>query len=68
MYSWVGYYDKSPVNNEELPPIKKGVYTPADSYRNKKLTAQEIQQSNLNYARNYKIYNDLIIIFKGFIN
>jgi len=64
--TWVGYYPMplSDVQNK-LPKLKKGVLSPMDSFNLEQLNAETIQQVNNLYARDYKIKNDLIIVWKG---
>jgi hypothetical protein len=59
--SWVGYKNKS---NLQLPKIKEGVISLSDIYPNK--SKETIDKHNINYAKNYKIYNDLLIVIKAF--
>ena len=61
--SWVGFY-----KNEEslkLPFIRNGVLSPIDAFRKKELNSDMINRLNLVYARDYRIMNDINIIFKG---
>ncbi len=62
--SWVGYY-----NNEEsikLPRIRKSILNPADAFSKRNLDNEMITRLNMMYARDFKISNDLNIIYKGF--
>ncbi|MFH0864811.1 MAG: glycosyltransferase [Bacteroidota bacterium] len=62
--SWVGYY-----NNEEslkLPRIRKSILHPADAFSKRTLDNEMITRLNMMYARDFKISNDLNIIYKGF--
>jgi hypothetical protein len=60
--SWVGY--KKTATNQELPKIKKGVLSPADSLAH---TADDLTILRLNqlYAKDYKVNNDLQIILNS---
>ncbi len=69
--SWVGYIN-IPQENQggifagiKLPPIKKGILSPVDAFKNKPLEINDVMKLNMLYAKDYKIYNDLNIIFKG---
>ncbi len=64
--TWVGYKTESDVNAENLPKIKKGILTPLDSRSEKEQNVTFIHNANLAYAKNYKIWNDLNILLKGF--
>jgi GT2 family glycosyltransferase len=63
--TWVGYYPMSDEFQNKFPKLKKGVLTPADSFNLEQLNAETIQQINNLYARDYKLKNDLIIVWKG---
>jgi hypothetical protein len=60
--SWVGY--KKTATNQELPKIKQGVLSPADSLAH---TADDLTILRLNqlYAKDYKVNNDLQIILNS---
>ncbi len=64
--TWVGYKTESDVNTENLPKIKKGILTPLDLRSEKEENVTFIHNSNLAYAKNYKVWNDLNILLKGF--
>jgi len=68
VYSWVGYYSKSENNNVNLPKIKKGILTPLDVLKNKNIPAEEAERMNMIYAKDYKLINDILIIYKGIKN
>lgn len=62
--SWVSY---NPNDNktEKLPIIKKGVLSPTDAFKNREFNSDTISKLNILYARDYKLSNDLNILFKG---
>ena len=62
--SWVGYGKSE--ESIKLPHIRKGILQPADAFNKKTLDDEMITRLNMIYARDYKISNDLNIIFKGF--
>lgn len=70
--SWVGYIDSSTEIDLEgfpkikLPTIKKGILSPTDAFKNRYLNTNDILKLNMLYAKDYKIYNDLNIILRGF--
>jgi len=61
--SWVGYH---PVSNPgNLPKLKKGVLYPGDILRNKMLDQETLHNLNNLYAKEYRIENDLNVLYKG---
>jgi GT2 family glycosyltransferase len=66
--SWVGYYFDEEVKSGNLPPLRQGILTPLDSYRNCRFNTELMERLNTIYAKNYQVNNDLWIIFKGLRN
>jgi hypothetical protein len=64
--SWVGYYQSTGGHHPGLPLIKPGVLTPYDLFELTVRNAETDEQVNLQYAKDYRILNDLKIILKGF--
>ncbi|TVR78435.1 MAG: glycosyltransferase [Chitinophagaceae bacterium] len=64
--SFVGYIKETDSTTSNLPNIKSGVLSPADTYQALNLDKVNIKRLNLLYARDYKVYNDIEIIRKGF--
>jgi lipopolysaccharide/colanic/teichoic acid biosynthesis glycosyltransferase len=64
--SWVGFKITKEADNHKLPKTKTGILHPTDVLKNPDITNDTIQRLNLLYARDYKIMNDLNIIFTGF--
>ena len=66
--SWVGYCHTD-VDINELPPLRKGVFTPLDSFSSSpdKISARLAERLNIQYAKNYKVENDIIILFSKFL-
>ncbi len=62
--TWVGYNSKG--HNEKLPHLRNGVLNPADSFKNKLFSDDILNKVNTIYAEDYKVANDINIIFKGF--
>lgn len=59
--SWVGY---SSGRNNQLPPIKPGVLTPASIFSG--MVAQKKRDElDMIYAKDYRVMNDLEILFKA---
>jgi len=64
--TFVGYSESYEAHAFNLPPLKRGVLSPADNVKLSELNSDTLQRLNLLYARNYNIYNDLSIIYRGF--
>ncbi|HAF31002.1 MAG TPA: glycosyl transferase family 2 [Bacteroidales bacterium] len=64
--TWVGYYRKGDVNTNNLPQIKEEILTPLDLVSKKEFSDSFIYNSNVAYAKNYTIWNDLKILLRGF--
>ncbi len=66
VYSFIGYHGTTGGMHTGLPQLKKAVLSPLDGLNrdinNKKL----IEKMNMLYAKDYKLFNDLYIVFKGF--
>lgn len=63
--SWVGY-DKAGEGYQHLPKIKPGVLNPLDVLDRKVKDPIAIARLNLLYSKDYRLENDVNIIFKGF--
>jgi lipopolysaccharide/colanic/teichoic acid biosynthesis glycosyltransferase len=61
----VSYSENSFENINALPKIKKGILDTTDSIRKKDLDKDIITRLNMNYARNYKVWNDLNAVLKN---
>lgn len=64
--SWVGY-SSNEANGIHLPKIKTGVLSPADK-QNLDLPEQKKLETDMIYAKDYRILNDLEIILSGWKN
>jgi GT2 family glycosyltransferase len=64
--SWVGYRYTNYSGKHKLPPIKRGVLNPTDQLDEYTIPTDTIDRLNLLYARDYKIMNDVNILWKGF--
>ncbi len=62
--TWVGY--SSGKSSETLPKLRKGILNPLDPFS--KLGFDELTeiQTNILYAKDYRISNDLSIIYQSF--
>ena len=63
--SWVGYYPGNS-GGAQLPGIRKGVLSPADSVHLSSSSPEIYDHLNILYANDYRITTDLGIIWKGF--
>jgi lipopolysaccharide/colanic/teichoic acid biosynthesis glycosyltransferase len=66
--SWVGYLGSTGGNHPGLPQIRPGILTPLDKFKLTSGKTDTIEKINLNYARDYRVMNDLTIIINGFRN
>lgn len=64
--SWVGYSRTSDHLLGKLPEIKNGILNPTDVFKDQSIDGDTTSRLNLLYARDYKVYNDINICFKGF--
>jgi len=64
--SWIGYHDVESI--QTLPKIRKGILFPSDAIKNKIVNTDLIKKMDMLYAREYKPFNDINIILKGFRN
>ncbi len=63
--TWVGFYLRNDVNTLNLPRIKKGVLSWVLINSNPNKTVDKIEELNLIYAKDYRLKNDLTVLFKG---
>ena len=61
--TWVGYAHEATVN---LPKLRPNVLSPIHGLALSSFTQPTIQRLNLLYAKDYSVYEDLDIIWKGF--
>jgi len=67
-YTLIGYHGKIIEETDNLPFLKKGILSPVDALKNCAPENGIIEKVNLLYAKDYKVFNDLNILFKGFKN
>lgn len=67
-YTLIGYHGKMIEETDNLPFLKKGILSPVDALKNSTLKNGIIEKVNLLYAKDYKVFNDLNILMKGFKN
>ena len=65
--SWVGYYFPHEGNKRQwnLPKIKTGILNPLDALDKQLVDVSTIQKLNMLYAKDYRIWNDINIMWKG---
>jgi O-antigen biosynthesis protein len=62
-YTWVGYTPGG--SPEGLPILRKGVLSPLDGMEQSRFSIEQIERINLLYARDYRMLNDLLLIFRN---
>ncbi len=64
-YTWVGITldGQQSIHQKEL---KKGILSPSDSLKNKVVSSKLKQRMIIMYAKDYKVYNDLVIMFRSY--
>jgi O-antigen biosynthesis protein len=65
--SWIGYNSASD-NVKLLPVIKPGILHPGDMFPDLKADSEKSNQLNVLYAKDYSIFTDAEILFKGWKN
>jgi GT2 family glycosyltransferase len=63
--TWVGFHFRNDVNTLNLPRIKKGVLSWALVNSESSDPSEKIEKLNLIYAKDYRIWNDFIVMAKG---
>jgi len=64
--SWVGFYFREGVNTQNLPKIRKGVTSLVSARNAETENPESIEKINLMYAKDFKIGNELSILFKSY--
>ncbi len=64
--TWVGFYFRNDINTLNLPRIKKGVLSWALIHSSATDSPEKIEKLNLLYAKDYRVWNDFVVMFKGF--
>jgi GT2 family glycosyltransferase len=63
--TWIGYAPV-PRQNAAMPAIRKGILNPTDLFPSRNIEPETAATLNILYARDYRVSNDLNIVFKGF--
>ncbi len=66
IHSWVGYHPSHGLHHLSLPPLKPGILSPAYKLERLNPDDETLDKINMLYAKDYNIWNDLSIIWKGF--
>jgi len=64
--TWVGYIESDSNDFSGLPNLKPGILTPGSHLHPTRLTPGRIKEINVVYAKDYKVFNDLLIITRNF--
>lgn len=64
--TWVGYLVPEGVDMSALPQLKKGILNPASYRRESSISPDRIKEINVVYAKDYRVFNDLLIITRNF--
>jgi O-antigen biosynthesis protein len=68
MNTWVGYYLHPKILTEDLPKIKKGIFSPADILDKKEIPQEFKEKLNFFYAKDYKVFNDMKILYQNLLH
>lgn len=66
LHSWVGYQPVPGESLSTLPRLKPGIITPACKLERTDADDPMIEKINMLYAKDYTVWNDLTILWKGF--
>ena len=64
--TWVAYLDSDLNDQSNLPKLKKGILNPGIHLRPASLSPDKIKEVNVVYAKDYRVFNDLLIITRNF--
>ena len=64
--TWVSYLDSDLNDLSNLPKLKKGVLNPGSHLQSTHLSPDRIKEVNVVYAKDYRVFNDLLIITRNF--
>jgi GT2 family glycosyltransferase len=64
--TWVGYAEAGLYAGHHLPPLRRGILKPENSKASLSFSSQAWLDSNLHYARDYRLIKDVRIISKGY--
>ncbi len=64
--TWVGYLDAESNDLTNLPQLKNGILSPGIQLPYGTLSSERIKEVNVVYAKDYRAFNDLLIIARNF--
>ncbi|MCP4309637.1 MAG: glycosyltransferase [Bacteroidetes bacterium] len=64
--TWVGYLDPEGLDMTGLPGLKKGILNPSSHHKENNPDPDRIKEINVVYAKDYRVFNDLLIITRSF--
>jgi O-antigen biosynthesis protein len=64
--TWVGYAPSGDQEQPDLPRLKQGILSPGSHYPPETLTPERTHEINVIYSKDYRIFNDLLIITRNF--
>jgi GT2 family glycosyltransferase len=64
--SFVGYHGTTGGMQSDLPQLKKAILSPLDGLNREVDNKKLIEKMNMLYAKDYRLFYDLFIVFKGF--
>ncbi len=64
--TWVGYLKKDSNGFSDLPNLKRGILNPGIHMTLESLSRERIKEINVVYAKDYRVYHDLLIITRNF--
>lgn len=62
--TWIGFYRIEGSIDNSLPHLPAGILSPVSVYEDRKIENETIESLNLLYAKDYKILNDLAILWR----
>lgn len=62
----VGYSIYPEFDPHELPPLRKGILSPASALRDNDILPEQAKRINVMYAKDFKFSNDINYLWKGF--
>lgn len=64
--TWVGYLESGQNGQPDLPRLKKGILNPGLHLPPETLSPEKVKEINVLYSKDYKVFNDLLIITRNF--
>ncbi|MCK5136173.1 MAG: glycosyltransferase [Bacteroidales bacterium] len=64
--TWVGYLKLKSDDLSDLPHLKRGILNPGIHFPPENLSSDRVKEINVVYAKDYRVFNDLLIITRNF--